>query len=79
MLQKANDGGAFLSITKISVLFTKRAEELKGRIKPYLDARKDIESGLELEEEFAKKTRTYGIFKATEEDWNDWHGKLKIA
>ena len=35
----------------------KRAEELKGRIAPYLTAREKVESGLELSAQFEQRQR----------------------
>ncbi|HBE85079.1 MAG TPA: lysine 2,3-aminomutase, partial [Lachnoclostridium sp.] len=50
-----------------------RAEELKGRIEDFLEARKRIPKGMDLEEEFMKrKTRILEVLDATEENWNDY-------
>ncbi|WP_312425908.1 glutamate 2,3-aminomutase [Lacrimispora sp.] len=54
-----------------------RAEELKGRIEDFLEARKRIPKGMDLEEEFVKrKTRILEILDATEENWNDYQWQL---
>lgn len=54
-----------------------RAEELKGRIEDFLEARKRIPKGMDLEEEFIKrKTRILEVLDATEENWNDYHWQL---
>ncbi len=55
-----------------------RAAELKTRIADYLEARKSIPKGLEKASEISKrKTFILEYFKATEENWNDWHWQLK--
>lgn len=55
----------------------KRAEELKGRIEPYLAARESIESGLALAEKFEQREQELKkFFGATEEEWNDWHWQI---
>ncbi|PJJ28140.1 glutamate 2,3-aminomutase [Lacrimispora celerecrescens] len=54
-----------------------RAEELKGRIEDFLEARKRIPKGMDLEEEFMKrKTRILEVLDATEENWNDYQWQL---
>ncbi|MDR7812429.1 glutamate 2,3-aminomutase [Lacrimispora sp.] len=54
-----------------------RAEELKGRIEDFLEARKRIPKGMDLEEEFIKrKTRILEVLDATEENWNDYQWQL---
>ncbi|WP_313180285.1 glutamate 2,3-aminomutase [Lacrimispora sp.] len=54
-----------------------RAEELKGRIEDFLEARKRIPKGMDLEEEFIKrKTRILEVLDATEENWNDYRWQL---
>ncbi len=54
-----------------------RAEELKGRIEDFLEARKRIPKGMDLEEEFIKrKTRILKVLDATEENWNDYRWQL---
>jgi len=55
-----------------------RAEELKGRIKDYLEASKNIETGLKLSEQYEKnKQRILKYLDATEEDWKDWHWQMR--
>ncbi len=54
-----------------------RAEELKGRIEDFLEARKNILKGMDLEEEFIKrKTKILEVLDATEENWNDYQWQL---
>jgi len=56
----------------------KRAEELKDRIKDYLEASKNIETGLKLSEQYEKnKQRILKYLNATEEDWNDWRWQMR--
>ena len=51
-----------------------RAEELKGRIEDFLEARKRIPKGMDMEEEFVKRKNK--VLNATEENWNDYHWQL---
>ncbi|MDR1549021.1 MAG: glutamate 2,3-aminomutase [Hungatella sp.] len=54
-----------------------RAEELKGRIEDFLEARKGIPKGMDLEKEFIKrKTKILELLDATEENWNDYQWQL---
>ncbi|MDR1770925.1 MAG: glutamate 2,3-aminomutase [Hungatella sp.] len=54
-----------------------RAEELKGRIEDFLEARKGIPKGMDLEKEFIKrKTKILEVLDATEENWNDYQWQL---
>ncbi|MGI6575709.1 MAG: glutamate 2,3-aminomutase [bacterium] len=54
-----------------------RAEKLKEKIKPYLDAREKIETGFKLADKFAeRKEKMKKLFNATEEEWNDWNWQL---
>lgn len=54
-----------------------RAEELKGRIAPYLAAREKVESGLALATQFEQREQELKeFFGATEEEWNDWHWQI---
>ncbi|ADL04844.1 glutamate 2,3-aminomutase [Lacrimispora saccharolytica] len=54
-----------------------RAEELKGRIEDFLEARKRIPKGMDMEEEFVKrKNKILKVLNATEENWNDYHWQL---
>ncbi len=49
-----------------------RADELKGRIEDFLEARKSISTGISKEEVLKeRKNRILHIYSATEEDWND--------
>jgi len=55
-----------------------RAEVLKSRIKPYLDARENIFTGLNLKEKIkSRQAKIKEILGATEEDWNDWHWQIR--
>jgi len=55
-----------------------RAEELESRIRPYLDAKDKILTGFDLQEQHQKlKLKILEYFKATEEQWNDWHWQMK--
>ncbi len=59
-------------------LSLERAKILKGRIKDYLEARKNIKKGLEHTIEITeRKHRILKELKATEDNWNDWHWQLK--
>ncbi|MFA7550657.1 MAG: lysine 2,3-aminomutase, partial [Sedimentibacter sp.] len=54
-----------------------RADVLKSRIDPYLDAKKEIPLGLDFQDEIKerqKKIKEY--FNATDEEWNDWHWQI---
>ncbi|MFV0241733.1 MAG: glutamate 2,3-aminomutase [Lacrimispora sphenoides] len=66
-----------MGISKKQQVSIERAEELKGRIEDFLDARKRIPKGMDLEEEFIKrKTRILEVLDATEENWNDYQWQL---
>ncbi|WP_124064812.1 glutamate 2,3-aminomutase [Clostridium sp. E02] len=55
-----------------------RAEELKGRITDFLEAKKRIAKGMEKEEELkSRKKQILEMFHADEADWNDYHWQLK--
>ena len=55
-----------------------RAEELESRISPYLDAKGKILTGFDLQEQHQKlKSKILEYYKATEEQWNDWHWQMK--
>lgn len=55
-----------------------RAAELKSRIFPYLEAQKQISTGLKLAPAIAeRKSRIMDLFNATEEEWNDWHWQIR--
>ena len=56
----------------------KRADELKHKIKRYLEKSKDIPSGLNLTEFYAsQKERILRYFNATQENWDDWHWQMR--
>lgn len=66
-----------MGISKKQQVSIERAEELKGRIEDFLEARKRIPKGIDLEEEFIKrKTRILEVLDATEENWNDYQWQL---
>ncbi|HBT20278.1 MAG TPA: glutamate 2,3-aminomutase [Peptococcaceae bacterium] len=51
----------------------KRAEELKAKIKDYLEAREKIDYGFKLAEQYEEnKRRIMKVLGATEKDWNNW-------
>ncbi|KJS83408.1 MAG: lysine 2,3-aminomutase [Peptococcaceae bacterium BICA1-8] len=55
-----------------------RAEVLKSRIEPYLEAKEKIFTGLSLQEEIkTRQNKIKEILGATEEDWNDWHWQIR--
>jgi glutamate 2,3-aminomutase len=55
-----------------------RAEILKSRIDPYLDAKRMIPAGLEQQEIIkARQERIKAGLGATEAEWNDWHWQIK--
>ncbi|MEY8353117.1 glutamate 2,3-aminomutase [Lachnospiraceae bacterium 54-53] len=54
-----------------------RAEELKGRIEDFLEARKRIPRGMDMGETFEKrKNKILDVLGATEENWNDYKWQL---
>ncbi|HHX76857.1 MAG TPA: glutamate 2,3-aminomutase [Firmicutes bacterium] len=56
----------------------KRAAELKERIKEYLEVQDSIPTGFKLEaENKRRKQLIMDYFKATEEDWQDWHWQIR--
>lgn len=60
--------------TRISL---ERASELKSRIEDYIEIRKQIPNGLELEEEIDKrKKHILSVLGGTEENWNDYKWQL---
>ncbi|SET74246.1 glutamate 2,3-aminomutase [Lacrimispora sphenoides] len=66
-----------MGISKKQQVSIERAEELKGRIEDFLEARKRIPKGMDLEEEFIKrKTRILEVLDATEENWKDYQWQL---
>src|SRR5690554_6237984 len=55
-----------------------RAEVLKSRIQPYLEAREEILTGLDLKEDIKiRQAKIKEMLNATEEDWNDWHWQIR--
>ena len=55
-----------------------RANELVGRIKPYLEVKDQISTGFDLQEGIQRtKAKILKYFNATEEQWNDWHWQIK--
>lgn len=55
-----------------------RAEELKHRISGYLEAVKDIPTGLRLKEQNQdRKSKILDFFNASESDWNNWHWQMR--
>lgn len=68
-----------MTITEVDkrAIALKRAEELKGRIAPYLTAREKVESGLELSAQFEQRQQELKrFFGATDEEWIDWHWQI---
>ncbi len=60
---------------KISLL---RAEELKKNISDYVEIKENIPKGMELQYEYDKlKYKILKLFKADENDWNDWKWQLE--
>lgn len=54
-----------------------RADVLKSRIDPYLQAREKINTGMNLKDEIrARQVKIKEILGATDEDWNDWHWQI---
>ncbi|MDK2822967.1 MAG: hypothetical protein PWQ67_1835 [Clostridia bacterium] len=55
-----------------------RAEILKTRIKPYLEAREQIPTGLKTSDAIKKRQeKIKEVLGATEEQWNDWHWQIR--
>jgi lysine 2,3-aminomutase len=55
-----------------------RAEVLKSRIEPYLEARENIITGLKQQDIIkARQEKIKEILGATDEDWNDWHWQIR--
>jgi type I restriction-modification system DNA methylase subunit len=55
-----------------------RAEVLKTRIDPYLEAREEIPLGLDLQDEIRERQENLkAYFNATEEEWNDWRWQIR--
>ncbi len=59
-------------------LAEQRAVELREKIKPYLEARENIPTGMQLATEYAKqKKKILKLLGGTEEDWRNWRWQLK--
>lgn len=57
---------------------TFRSQELKSKIDPYLKSAKITPSGFESEDLYqTNKNTILDYFRATSEDWNNWHWQLK--
>ncbi len=55
-----------------------RADELKNRIRPYLEVKDSILTGFDLVDKNKKnKEKILDFFNATEDDWNDWHWQIR--
>ena len=55
-----------------------RAEVLKTRIDPYLEAREEIPLGLDLQDEIRERQENLkAYFNATEAEWNDWRWQIR--
>ena len=55
-----------------------RAKELKAHIKDYLNARKSIPKGMELQKDIAdRQSQIMEYFRISEVEWNDWKWQLK--
>ena len=55
-----------------------RAQELKSRIEDYLEARKTIPKGLEMQEKLQQRKQTIlNVLGGTEENWRDYKWQLK--
>src|SRR5699024_410558 len=56
----------------------KRADNLKSRIDPYLEARKNIRSGLgEADKIHARQADIKKMLGATDEDWDSWQWQIR--
>jgi len=67
-----------LTIEKKRQLALKRAEELKERINDYLEASKNIDTGLKLADQIEEnKHRILKYLNATEKDWQDWRWQMR--
>jgi lysine 2,3-aminomutase len=70
--------GEAMERSKKRKISLERAEELKEFVRDYIEARKEIPKGMELQEQFDEtKKRILKMFNATEEDWNDWNWQNK--
>lgn len=55
-----------------------RARVLKSRIEPYLEAQKNIVTGLKQQDIIkSRQEKIKEILGATDEDWNDWHWQIR--
>lgn len=69
-----------MDITKKSSrqISLERADVLKSRIKPYLDASKNIFTGLDINGKIKiRQENIKKILGASDVDWNDWHWQIK--
>ncbi len=56
----------------------KRAAELKESIREYMEARENIEVGLQMQEQYQRnKEQIKDYFEATEEQWQDWQWQVE--
>lgn len=62
-------------LRKISL---ERADQLKARIKDYLEVKEEIKTGFDEKEKIqARQKKIKEFFKASQEDWDDWHWQLR--
>ncbi|WP_350344938.1 glutamate 2,3-aminomutase [Proteinivorax tanatarense] len=55
-----------------------RAEELKSKIEPYLEARESIPTGFKITEHYsAQKKKILDVLGGTVEDWDDWKWQIR--
>ncbi|WP_353892110.1 glutamate 2,3-aminomutase [Proteinivorax hydrogeniformans] len=66
-----------LTRTEKKAVAQERAQELKSRIEPYLEARETIPTGFKITEEYeAQKKKILEVLGGTEEDWNNWKWQI---
>jgi glutamate 2,3-aminomutase len=62
-------------LRKISL---ERADQLKARIKDYLEVKEEIKTGFDEKEKIqARQKKIKEFFKASQKDWGDWHWQLR--
>lgn len=67
-----------MNLEKKRKVSLERAQELKSRINDYLEARKEIKTGIDIDDKVQeRKERIKKFFGATEKEWNDWKWQLK--
>ncbi len=67
-----------LSMDEKRVFAEERANELKAEIRPYLEARETIPTGMKLvKEQQQQKEKILELLGGTEENWKDWHWQVK--